>query len=1010
MRSRYFTKPTLILSLLLSCFSFVKSQVSVNEADDFLCRSEYYSVHSQYDSILYYADPAIKAFEKAGDWDSYIRTLMTKGGALREKRLLPEAQEVFEKALFGAMSSLHSSDPVFTNLYAELGLLSLWQTNYPEAIGWFSKQIKADPEKNSVSVAGAEINMGLVYMYLWRFPECRTHCEIGIEILKKLDKASHPYVSNAYMNIGLAYSNEEEFELAQAYYEKALEILQKAEVPNKGAIANVYGNLGNINENLENFDLAIFYLEKSLKLQKETWGEKHTWVAHCYHNLGRIHSGKNNIALAIEYTQKALDIRNALLPEHHKDIIKSYNFLGTCYKKKGQYDWAIAAIQKGISLRQQVAPQAIELVLAHHELSDVYKIQGNYAGAIQEIDKAIFILKSEAGWDQVKNGPRLVSYFTLKAKYLEKYADTQEPTQKIITQKEALSCYQNACELSNYVQRQRHDNASKNKIAKSGQQYGQNGLTLAYALYEQNPAAENLEQVFWFMENNKASLLHEAVQKSQAQLLAGIPDTLRELERTLSLDFSFYEQQLEHEVSLGHEADTVQLKKLKQKTFDLRTQRDSLRTSLEKNYPAFHWLAFEAQQANLATVQAQLTSPAELVVEYAFGDSVLYIIAIHQKETKAFHLNWKKADEQLAEQFIAFLHDSQRAQNQGFEDVYLRDYAALGWPLYQKLLAPTLSAFPQAQQLTIIPDRALGHLPFEAMLTKPLPSPQTNSYSDLAFLLKTFRVKYNYSASLPSSDSLLRQRPSGSLAAFAPQYEGAIMASTREILQRFASEKDAQFGRLPATELEVTQIHNMMGGEVWSGAAASKQTFLQEAGQYRFLHLAMHAFTNDSLPLQSGLVFAPGADRFLYTYEIYNLPLRAELTVLSACHTGFGKYQQGEGIMSLARAFRYAGSPNIVMSLWQADDESTALLMTSFYQHLKDGLGKDEALRQAKLDFIEDGGKPMPYYWAGFVLMGDGEKVEMGEGISPLLWGGGILALILMIWYGWRRIKSKRQD
>lgn len=993
----------LLFSLWLGSFSFVPAQMSVNEADDFMCRVDKYVLNSEVDSILYYVDDAIVAFEQAREWENYVECMMQKGSSLCDKRLLPKAQEVFEKALFVAMSKLNSSGLVFTKLYSELGLLALWQANYPEAIHWFSKQVKVEPKKNSESVAGAEINLGLVYMYLWRFEESRTHCEIGIEILKRLGKPSHPYISNAYMNIGLCYSSEEQYKLAKTYYEKALSILLEAKKPNKPYVANVYGNLGNVTENLGNFDLAIDYLEKSLKLQKEVWGEKHTWVAHCYHNLGRIHLAKGNKPLALELIEKALKIRQELLPEHHKNILKSYSILGTCYTKMRKYGLAEQAYQKGIRLRMQVAPQATELLAAYEGLAGVYEKQQKYVEAVTEINKAIRILKPEEGWDNVKNGPRLVSTYARRAKYLEQIAETMAADQKVRHQQEALICYQDACELSNYVQRQRHDNASKNKIAKYGQKYGQNGLTLAFTLYQQEPSPENLEQVFWFMENNKASLLHEAVQKSQAQVLAGIPDTLRELERTLSLDFSFYEQQLTHELSLGIEADTVQLNKLKQNTFSIRARRDSLRTALERTYPAFHWLAFEAQQKELATVQSQLKNKDDLVIEYSFVDSVLYILALQQHGAKAFKLDWRDQEEQVLGRFISFLHDDQRAQNEGYETAYLKAYEALALPLFQKLLEPSLTAFPETQTLTIIPDKALGYLPFEALLTKGSSSPGDNQYQELAFLLKLFPIKYNYSASLPVSDSLVHQRPSGSLAAFAPQYEGNALVSSREVFHRFAGENDIKFGQLPATKQEVTDIKSMLGGEVWAGATASKQTFLQEAGNYRFLHLAMHAFTNDSLPLQSGLVFAPGEDRFLYTYEIYNLPLRAELTVLSACHTGFGKYQQGEGIMSLARAFRYAGSPNIVMSLWQADDQSTAQLMKFFYQNLKDGLGKAEALRQAKLSFIEGGGKPMPYYWAGFVLMGDADPIDLDTGSKALLWGGGLGLLLLLGLLWWRR-------
>jgi CHAT domain-containing protein len=108
-------------------------------------------------------------------------------------------------------------------------------------------------------------------------------------------------------------------------------------------------------------------------------------------------------------------------------------------------------------------------------------------------------------------------------------------------------------------------------------------------------------------------------------------------------------------------------------------------------------------------------------------------------------------------------------------------------------------------------------------------------------------------------------------------------------------------------------------------------------------------------------------------YEIFNLKLNAELVVLSACETGLGKEVRGEGLIGLTRAFLYAGTPSVAVSLWKVEDRSTAELMARFYRHLKDGRTKAGALRQAQLDLIGDKKFAHPYYWAPFVLVGEGK-------------------------------------
>ena len=102
-----------------------------------------------------------------------------------------------------------------------------------------------------------------------------------------------------------------------------------------------------------------------------------------------------------------------------------------------------------------------------------------------------------------------------------------------------------------------------------------------------------------------------------------------------------------------------------------------------------------------------------------------------------------------------------------------------------------------------------------------------------------------------------------------------------------------------------------------------------------------------------------------------NIP--ASLVTLSACNTGTGKLHKGEGVMSLSRAFAYAGCPSIITSLWQAQDRSTATLMKYFYEYLSEGKNKAEALTLAKIRYLNESDKvkSLPFFWAGFILVGD---------------------------------------
>jgi CHAT domain-containing protein len=200
---------------------------------------------------------------------------------------------------------------------------------------------------------------------------------------------------------------------------------------------------------------------------------------------------------------------------------------------------------------------------------------------------------------------------------------------------------------------------------------------------------------------------------------------------------------------------------------------------------------------------------------------------------------------------------------------------------------------------------------------------------------------------------------------------------------------------------EVRAIIKIVGGDFRIGNEASEFSFKELSSNYRILHLAAHAFIDEDDPLNSTLVFSPNnegdEDGFLNVFEIYNLDLNASMVVLSACNTGYGKLKRGEGIMSLARAFFYAGVPDVVMTLWTVGDESGGKLMTHFYQNLAKGASKDVALRNAKLSFLEEADPIIqhPFYWSGYIVVGDNSAIFKPE-ITKYLMIGMILIVFVL--------------
>ena len=286
-----------------------------------------------------------------------------------------------------------------------------------------------------------------------------------------------------------------------------------------------------------------------------------------------------------------------------------------------------------------------------------------------------------------------------------------------------------------------------------------------------------------------------------------------------------------------------------------------------------------------------------------------------------------------------------------------RDYVSLADSLHQLLIAPL--NLSDGIRLSIIPDGMMSYIPFEILS------------DDRGYLLERHPIRYGYSLRF-NAFTYQPVHHRRFLAAYAPDYHLTPYADIQNSIT------------------EATSIARQLRGSLYTGAEALKSNFIRQSHVYAIHHLAMHAVQDPYNFEHSSLIFA-GGERLPF-YEIHTMYLPAEMVVLSACETGIGALEPGEGLMGLARALAYSGVRSSVYSLWQVPDRATASIMTAFYTNLKEGLPRDESLRQAKLQFLND--EPLmahPYFWAGFVLNGNYEPLT-----RP--WYAGIRSTLGKMW------------
>jgi len=427
----------------------------------------------------------------------------------------------------------------------------------------------------------------------------------------------------------------------------------------------------------------------------------------------------------------------------------------------------------------------------------------------------------------------------------------------------------------------------------------------------------------------------------------------------------------------------------------LRTEA-ALHKAIASTDPKLHNKLYGDRAVSLSTVQASLVQ-GEVLVEFFLSVDNLYALWIRKDTTLAQHIALDSTG--LSDAIVAFKSGLLHGEQPDMHAAVL---------INSIVLEPALRAL-RPSSLVIVPDGQLYDLPFEAIVT----SARSGSAGSIRYLQDDVTIRYApnaldlINARAPMNDSILAY---GGFAPveFAKASEEGSEDPSASISELVAMLRSGRYGDLPNTADEIDAASSATDGESYFREDADERTVRSKAGQFGILHFATHAFADQEHPERSGLVMhdahpetkppsgTDGSDNILYASEISTLPLRADLVVLSGCETGTGHYARGEGVQSLARAFNYAGVPNVVSSLWKVDDRATKEIMVKFYEKLAEGMGKADALAEAKRWYREEYPNAPPSHWAAFILIGDNEPVRLKKRSPgrPWMWGGAVTAVI----------------
>jgi CHAT domain-containing protein len=812
-------------------------------------------------------------------------------------------------------------------------------------------------------------NKGISLLQLEELTKAQFYLEKAFEISSKLYADNYTFQFPLFMDLAYCYEKNGNSSLAEYYYMiclKSDDLILK----NK-----VYKNLGKLYSNRKQDDLAMSMYNSALRTINQSHTLDSLTIAHTYMRYGEFLLYKGNI-VGMTYLEKAKDIYSKFIGMHNKDIGLICKIIGDFYYNRRNNKEAI----------------------------------NSYVEALQsfKINKRDSFFSMMLDSDKIILDPLAITIIrNLSCSLLMEYNTSHELELIINSVNTYEICAQyllNLLALFNERQTFIENNAKYESLYEEA-------ISACRVAYCATGDSSYLIKAFDFAERNKSMNLLITLKDEMAKEIGNIPSSLREKEREIKLSRNIYNQAI-YEEGKKSSPDQNKISYLTEKMLALESEYSSLLDVLEREYPDYYRMKYDFSTSGVRQVQ-QMLQKDEMMLEYTFGKDSLYIFSITKNTYSVISV---KADSSIIEDIFALRENLWPLDIVDYDKDDFHDFQVRSKRLYKQLLEP-FDNIQGIKRMIVVPDDELGYLSYD-LLVEDKPFEKEIRFTNLPFMVRKYSISYAPSASLLEYQLNSNQEYSSSgLLGFAPMYNAEkdfqLQAGIKSL---FRTDEN-----LPGAVEEIKSIPKRYFGRKCFKEEATEQNFKRLAGEFDILHLAMHTQVNDEYPLTSELKFYPLPDSVedgvLHTYEIFSLKLKSRMVVLSACSSGSGKLEKGEGINSLARAFLYAGSNSVVMTLWDVEDNASRKLINFFYDKIAEGLHKDEALRQAKLEYLSEikhvrAGHP--FFWAGYVVYGNTAPIHYpaisyGRFKSELPWFALTLIFVISLGLWYRKYRKKRR-
>lgn len=957
----------------------------------------------------------LSAQQEIQDYD--LATLDSIMNAYAQKRAFQKLEPYATIALEKAAQQYGQQDTTYARMLYFMGIVWHTKQNLPKALELYHQALAIQKKQQPQSIAYLEtINrIGTLHFHKGDYEAAETSFKQKMELSKQIYGEKHLQYAASLHNLGILYRNMRVYEAAENACKEAIQIRKEILGTEHQEYAASLANLGSLYYFLTRYQEAEKLLLRALAIYNKTVGKKSRYYIVSANNLAGVYSDMKRYPQAVPLYKEVTALSKELYSTQHPFYASCMNNLARVYYNMGAYQEAEPIYLEAVALRQQLLGTRHFLYLQSlNNLLDLYNHMDNYPKAW---DYAQQVIRANSGtsistnittaWKNSLANSRYQSiyYMAISLRYVYDLLEREQP--KNYKQQQIL-----VADLAMTLLKRRRNEfigvSDKLMVLAHSTEW------LLRSLSAIDPQTE-VDKAFLFAEENKSALLMDATKAERSYTFGQLPDSLVAQEKALQKSYT------QLNAALLESRPNSEKDSLRSALNTLNFSIQSFKENLNNNYPEYANLKYQNDSMTIQMVQENLDKQSALI-EYVASDSILHIFYIDQQQVQLVqHPLPIKLLKRNIKDFHRILSHYQTVFKR--EPRSFNQYAILAHWFYKQLLAPVLKNNSNIKHLTIVTDGELGHLPFEAFLVE---APEQldgqykqiedlQIYHQLPYLVKNYSISYEYSAALWKwHKSKTNQLNNGQVLAIAGNYQDSLQPSLLETRLPTHQRLRRTLNPLPAAQYEVEALSKEFQGSFYFKDKGSERMFKEEANNYSIIHLAMHGLLNSDSPILSSLAFTEDGDslenNFLQAYEISKMQLNADLVVLSACETGYGKFQRGNGIASLARAFMYAGASSLVVSLWQVNDQVTAIIMQHFYRNLAEGMSKAEALRQAKLSYLEevDGIWSHPAFWSPFIQMGNSTPIYIAPKRSYGIWLApviGIFVLFLLVFLFRRRAR-----